>query len=101
MPGNKLHFSLCAAASAPLLRDNFTSILHILFRILCLYIQYVCAYLVNLEGDTERGMRGGYPLNADHILGVLHFHGRKHFRCPVMLDAFALKGSFGGGGEVG
>lgn len=45
-------------------------------------------------------MRGGYPLNADHILGVLYFHGRKRFRCLVMLDAFLLKGSFDGDGGV-
>lgn len=50
-------------------------------------------------------MRGGYPLNADHIMGVLYFHGeekrkKKCFRCLVMLGAFPLKGSFDGGGGV-
>lgn len=105
MPGNKLHFSLCAAAAAttPLLRDNFTSILHILLKISCLYIQYVWVCLVYLGKQTDRRMRDGDPLNADHILGLLYFHGQKkpqRFRCLVMLDAFPLKGSFDGDGGV-
>lgn len=48
-------------------------------------------------------MRDGDPLNADHILGLLYFHGQKNpqrFRCLVMLDAFPLKGSFDGDGGV-
>lgn len=84
MPGNKLHFSLCAAAAAPLFRDNFTSIPHILFKILCLHIQYVCVYLVYLEwGDRKRNegrIRGGYHVNTDHILGVQYFHGIKKIK---------------------
>lgn len=31
VPANKLHFSLCAATAAPLLRDNFLSMLCIYF----------------------------------------------------------------------
>lgn len=105
MPWNKLHFSLCAAAAAttPQLRDNFTSILHILLKISCLYIQYVRVCLVYLGGQTDRRMRGGNPLNAYHILALLYVHERKKkhgFRCLVMLDAFPLKGSFDGDGGV-
>lgn len=39
VPGNKLHFSLFAAAAAAnlLLRDKLSRMQHILFRILCLY----------------------------------------------------------------
>lgn len=56
MPENKLHFSLCASAAALLLTDNFTFMLHILFKVLCLYIQYACLYSFNLGADAERGM---------------------------------------------
>lgn len=48
-------------------------------------------------------MRGGYPLNADHIMGVLYLK-KKCFRCLVMLGAFPLNRSFdgpGGGWEEG
>lgn len=54
MPGNKLHFSLRAAAATPLLGDNFTAMLHTLFKI---FIKYVCVYLVYLRGETDSRMK--------------------------------------------
>lgn len=42
-------------------------------------------------------MRGGYPLNADHIMGVLYFHGeekkkKKMFSMPCDVGRLPIKG---------
>lgn len=41
----------------------------------------------------DRGIRGGYPPNADHILGVLYFHGKKKtFSMPCDVGRLPIKG---------
>lgn len=43
-------------------------------------------------------MRGGYPLNADHIMGMLYFHGegkkkkKKMFSMPCDVGRLPIKG---------
>lgn len=38
-------------------------------------------------------MRGGYPLNADHIMGVQYFHGKiKMFSMPCDVGRLPIKG---------
>lgn len=54
MPGNKLHFSLRAAATAPLLGETISlPQLHTLFKIFFfLFKQYACVCLVESEGGV-------------------------------------------------